>query len=98
MRPSLGPVDVSMFEGWHIDGEQLKNAKITTLADTCVLWQWNGERFLTFDRLTEAKYVEHDNGTLTITGISDKMQEMVGLASGDSHVRWEVTVNGCEGC
>lgn len=106
MQPVIGPCNVKVFGGWEIDGVTKRLAKITTLGDTAKLYEWtpipgrpDAMNFVEYDKLTGCEFMEDpEKDSFVVTGLSEKMRDIIGLNPSDTNVRWEVDVLRCTNC
>lgn len=102
MMPLIPLADVTVFGALGPEGEEFKNVRVTMIGNptSAVFFiRLIGEnRWNQVDRLTDAKYTENADGTITLEGVSQELVDIVGVAPEDAIVRWEVRPQECLNC
>lgn len=103
MNPVIPFADVSMYGAFDPDGEVFRGCRVIMNGKPAdvVLYTLHTDpdhKWVAVDRLTSAKVVDNADGSLTITGTSQELIQVVGTDPGNAEVRWEVVPKGCVNC
>jgi len=85
--------DVEILDGMD---RTVEAVKIDVCGSQVVMYAMEGGKPTRVDRMTKARMIRRDNGTLEYVGRSDMLRDTVGTA--DNEARWILTPRPCQDC